>query len=155
MKKYIITSPAYTGEINVMFGMDGKLLFIDFLKCSLTEEQIQFFKEKCPVSLTLASPQGEGNAEPTALLASYFGKSKLNIIEQGYFVTFDQWWSRYNVKRNRQRSEALWGRLSEADKAAAFFKLGMYERYLALESWRTKAEPDTYLKKRYWDNEWK
>ena len=149
LKKYIITSPAYTGEINVMFGLDGKLLFIDFLKASLTDEQIQFFKEKCPASLIDPGIGAE------SLLASNFGKSKLNIVQQGYFVTFEQWWTRYNLKRNRERCEKLWSKMSEADKAAAFFKLGMYERHLSLETWRTKAEPDTYLRNRYWDNDWK
>jgi hypothetical protein len=157
MKKYIITSPSYTGEINVLYGLDWKLLYIDFLKCDLSDEQMQYFKDRVPVNLTPdPSPQGEGNVglEKTEILASKFGKSKLNIIEEGYFVSFDQWWTRYNLKRNKDRCEKLWQKLSDADKVNAYFKLGMYDRHLALNTWKTKAEPDTYLRGKYWNNDW-
>jgi hypothetical protein len=147
MKKFIITSPSFTGEINVLYGLDWKLLFIDFLKCDLSDEQMQYFKDKLPVNLT-----GEDKTES---LTQCFGKSKLNIVEEGYFVSFDQWWTRYNLKRNRARCEKLWHKLSDADKVNAFFKLGMYDRHLALEQWKTKADPDTYLRNKYWNNEWK
>lgn len=152
MKKYIITSPSFTGEINIMFGLDWKLLYIDFLKCDVSEEQINYFKEKCPATLPVEGEAAEG---ASAKLATYFGKSKLNIVQQGYFVSFDQWWLRYDLKRNRARSEKLWNKMSEADKAAAYFKMPLYERHLSIEKWKTKADPDTFLRNRYWDNEWK
>lgn len=148
MKKYIITSPAFEGEMNVLYGTDGKLMYVDFMKCDLSEEQMKFFKERLPVYF---SSSEEGSAQ----LASHFGKSRLNVVEQGYTVTFDQWWTRYNVKRNRERCEKLWNKLSEADRAAAFFKLGLYERHLAVNPWKTKAEPDTYLRNKYWNNDWR
>lgn len=153
MKKFILTSPAFEGEINVLYGTDGKLMYVDFMKSDLSEEQMQFFKEKLPVYLTPGpSPQGDGNS---SVLASHFGKSKLNVVEQGYSVSFEQWWTRYNLKRNRERCEKIWNKLSEADRAAAFFKLALYERRLSLDQWRTKAEPDTYLRNKYWNNDWK
>jgi hypothetical protein len=142
MKRFIITSPKFTGEINVLYGLDNKLQFIDFMKCDLSEEQITFFKNRLPVFYSENFSEG-------------FGKSQLTVMEEGYRVSFDQWWTRYNVKRNRERCIKLWNKLSEADQVNAFFKLGLYERFLALENWRTKAEPDTYLRKRYWENEWK
>ena len=151
MKKFIITSPAYTGEINVMYGLDWKLLFIDFLKCDLTAEQIDYFKSKCPATLPVEDDKAEA---VTTQLATYFGKSKLNIVQQGYFVSFDQWWTRYDLKRNRARCEKLWNKMSEADHAAAYFKLPLYERHLSIEKWKTKADPDTYLRNRYFDNDY-
>ncbi len=148
MNRYIITSPKFSGEIGVLYGLDNRLLFIDFLKCDLTEEQISYFKEKLPA---LAEP---ADAEGLFVL-KYMGKSDLNIIKEGYRVGFEQWWARYNLKHNKVRALKLWEKLSEADQVNAFFKLGSYERYLTLNSWRTKAEPDTYLKGRFWESEWK
>jgi hypothetical protein len=141
MKRFIITSPKFTGEINVLYGLDDKLQFIDFMKCDLTEEQITFFKTKLPVFYTESFKDA-------------FGTSRLDVVEHGYKVSFEQWWDKYDLKRNRERCLKLWKNLSEADQVNAFFKLGMYERYLMLQQWRTKAEPDTYLRKRYWDNDW-
>lgn len=142
MKKYIITSPRFTGEIHVLYGIDAKLLEISFTKCSLTEEQTEYFKNKLPVVFR------ENFLEA-------FGNSKLNVIEEGYTVSFEEWWERYNVKHNKQRCLALWNKLSEAAQAMAFFKLPAYERHLAIENWKSKADPDTYLRQRYWESEWK
>jgi hypothetical protein len=141
MRRFIITSPKFTGEINVLYGLDNKLQFIDFMKCDLTEEQTTFFKNRLPVFYT------------ETFLES-FGTSRLDVVEEGYRVTFDQWWTRYDLKRNRDRCLKMWNKLTEADQVNAFFKLNMYERHLSLNAWKTKAEPETYLRKRYWDSDW-
>ena len=143
MKRYIITSPKFTGEINVLYGLDNKLQFIDFMKCDLTDEQLDYIKTLMPIHFT--------NLQE---FTSAFGKSKLDVIEEGYRVSFEQWWTRYNLKRNQKRCLKLWGNLSEADQVNAHFKLGLYERHLMLNQWKTKAEPDTYLRNRYWENDW-
>ncbi|NOS92475.1 MAG: hypothetical protein HOP30_11170 [Cyclobacteriaceae bacterium] len=145
MKRFIITSSTFTGEINILYGIDMRLQFFDLMKCDLTEEQINYFKNKLPAVLPEATVE---------YLQTQFGKSKLDIIEQGYKVSFEQWFNRYNVKRNKARCLKLWVKLSEADQVNAFFKLGLYERHLMVNNWKTKAEPDTYLRNRYWDNDW-
>lgn len=142
MKRYIITSPRFTGEINVLYGLDNKLLFIDFMKCDLTDVQLKWFKVHCPIYFS-----------ETFLDA--FPNSQLNLIEEAYVVTFEMWWKRYGLKHNKARCLSLWNRLSQADQVNAYFKLGQYERHLSLNQWKTKADPDTYLRNRYWESEWK
>lgn len=142
MNKYIITSPRFTGEINVLYGLDNKLLFIDFMRCDLTEEQIEFFKSKLPVVYTEA-------------FMDAFGSSKLTVVSADYKVTFEQFWNRYANKINRLRAEKVWNKLSEADQVNAYFRYSLYERHLALNQWKTKADPERYLKDRYWESEWK
>ncbi|MBT1702934.1 hypothetical protein [Chryseosolibacter indicus] len=142
MRKYILTSPRFTGEINVLYGLDGRLLFIDFLKCDLNEEQTDYFKSKLPAIF-------KDN------FIEAFGNSKLSVVEEGYTVSFEQWWNRYNIKHNKARCIALWNKMSEADQVNAYFKMGNYERHLALNTWKNKADPDTYLRQRYWESEWK
>lgn len=145
MKRYTLTSPSYIGQINVLYGGEPPmLLYMDFMKCELSEEQLKFFKTWVPAYFT-----------DLESFKQSFGKSKLEVVEEGYRVGFEAWWTRYNVKRNRARAEKVWSKLSEADHVNAFFKLQMYERHLMVNSWKSKAEPDTYLKNRYWDNDWK
>jgi len=150
MNKFIITSSRFNGEINVLYGLDSKLLFIDFLRCELTDEQRQYFKDRLSINLT----PSEGETEE-AFIIRHFGNSRLDIVKEGYRVTFEQWWNRYNIKHNKDRCIKLWNKLSEADKVNAFFKLALYERHLSLNAWKTKADPDTYLRNRYWESEWK
>lgn len=149
MKRFIITSSTFLGEINVLYGLDMRLQFIDLMKCDLTDEQIGFFKKH----LTPTLSKGEG-ADGVEDLKKCFGTARLDIVEQGYKITFEQWFNRYNVKRNKARCLKLWNKLSEADQVNAFFKLGLYERHLMVNNWKTKAEPDTYLRNRYWENDW-
>jgi hypothetical protein len=145
MKRLIITSPAFNGEINVLYGLDHSLQFIDFMKCDLNSEQMDYFKQHCPSRFDLKVDQ----------FISFFPRNpRFNIADEKYFVTFDHWWNRYGLKRNRERSEKLWSKLSQADQAAALFKLGRYERYCQVNTWYTKADPDTYLRNKYWNNDW-
>lgn len=143
MKRYIISSSAFTGEVHVVYGTDNKLCSIDFLNSDLSEVQIAYFKIKCPVVYN------EG------FEAAFESKSKLAITEQGYTISFDQFWADYKLKRNRDRCEKLWAKMSEAEQVNAWAGLKPYERHLALNAWKTKADPETYLKKRYWLNEYK
>jgi hypothetical protein len=143
MKRYIITSPAFSGSVNVLYGTDDKLQFIDFMKCEMSVEQIDYFTSHLP-SICQSQEQ---------LLTSFI-KSKLSIVEEGYKVTFDQFFDRYAIRRNKLRVQKIWDKLNEADQVNAYFKLGNYERHLALNTWKTKAEPDTYLRNRYWEGDW-
>jgi hypothetical protein len=142
MKRYILTSPRFAGEINVLYGLDNRLLLIDFMKAGLNDHQIEFFKKAVPVYFT-------------ENFLDSFPNSTLNVLEEGYTVSFEMWWGRYNLKHNKARCLALWNKLSEADQVNAYFKLGQYERHLSLNQWKNKADPDTYLRQRYWESEWK
>lgn len=142
MKKYNITSPTFTGEINVLYGLDDRLQFIDFMKADLSEQQINWFKQHLP-------------AIHTDKLPDAFGTARLNITEEGYSITFEMWWNLYDLKRNRLRAEKIWNKLSGADRVNAYFKFRLYARHLMLNQWKTKAEPETYLKNRYWENDWR
>lgn len=137
-----MTSQAFAGEAKAIYGEDHKLILIDLQGCDMDERQIEYFKRNIPV---WQLPD----------MSKAFPESKLTIIEESYQVTFEEFWSAYKVKHNRLRAEKLWNKLSKADQAKAFSRLKAYDRYLQINNWRNKAEPDTYLKNRYWENEWK
>lgn len=153
MNRYIITSPKFTGEIHVLYGIDGKLLFIDFMKSDATKEQIEYFKNNCPAKM--GEIDGVRYEREVDYLQTQFGSSKLTIIEEGYKVTFDMMWNRYDYKVNRIRAEKEWNKLSEADHVNAFARYPLYDRHLKLNAWKTKAGLDRYLKDRFWESEWK
>lgn len=153
MNRYIITSPKFSGEIQVLYDLDNQLVFIDFMKCDLTEEQTEYFKKNVPAKI--GEIDGVRFENEIAYLQFRFGTSKLTIIQEGYKVSFEQFWNRYDHKVNRIRAEKEWNKLSEADQVNAFFRYQMYDRHLKLNTWKTKAGPDRYLKDRFWESEWK
>jgi hypothetical protein len=154
MKRYIFTSPDFEGEIHVLYGTDQQLLLIDFMKVDLKQNQLDYFKERLPSRIDVDDSELVKLTVCEWLKYQMGTKNRLSVIEQGYRVTFEQWWTRYNVKRNRTRCEKLWNKLSEADQVNAFAKLQLYERHLMVNNWKTKAEPDTYLRNRYWEGDW-
>ena len=63
-------------------------------------------------------------------------------------------WEKYRYKVKRDRALNYWNKLSKADKAKAFYFLPRYYRHLANNSWKTSAEAPTYIKDRFWENQY-
>jgi hypothetical protein len=145
MKRYIISSNNFNGEVHVVYGLDSKLVLIDFIHADLNENQTQVFKERCPVVFT----------DQKELIAAFKAKGELKVVEQGLTITFDMFWNDYSLKRNRDRCEKFWSKLSEAEQVEAWAGVKPYQRHLALNTWKTKADPDTYLRNKYYRNDYK
>jgi hypothetical protein len=64
-------------------------------------------------------------------------------------------WQRYDKKINRKRCEPLWEKLSKPKQVAAWAGIDAYNKFLQANSWRKKADPETYLRNEMWENEWK
>ena len=138
MRQFNITFPNINGHIEVVYNND-LLDVINFQNCSLTPEGKIKFKEQLPVHLNLLS---------TAF-------KKATIVEAEVAVTFEMFWNVYNKKINKIRCTPLWGKLSKTEQIAAFMGVKKYDRYLQRENWRTKADPENYLRNRMWENEWR
>jgi hypothetical protein len=136
MKQLIMTSPKFSGEITVLYGTDDQLIMIDMQQAELKASQVKAFKEAIPVFLSDEMPE---------LFKSF------TIIKKGYMF-----WDAYNKKRNRDRAEKLWDKMSEVNKAKAYLGLNLYNRYCELNvSWYNKLDPENYLRNQSWNNEWK
>ncbi|MBS1740707.1 MAG: hypothetical protein JST88_09220 [Bacteroidetes bacterium] len=142
MKRFIVTSPSFAGEVYIIYGGDDVLLCLDFRNAQLTLKQADYLRAYTPVQF------GTGFVEA-------FGEANLTFVHEAYVITFEEFWQRYDRKVNRVRATQLWSRLSKADQAKAWAGLATYDRYLAANPWRTKADPEKYLRAKYWENEWK
>lgn len=140
MKLYIITSPGFTGHAELLYDVTGRLVRIDISKTNMDLNQVQKFKER------VSALQG-------SLIESFNG-TKVTIVEGEFEVSFDMFWIAYSKKINKQRCEALWSKMSLAKRVAAWQGIAAYDNFLKLTSWRKKCDPETYLKKESWENEW-
>lgn len=146
MKKIIITSDNFGGEVYAVYDLEGQLISIDFAASNLTAAQKDWIKVHLPVA----------GGDHLAYIKDCFGGAKsVRILMEGYEVTFDMFWQAYGEKVNRIRCEKRWDKLSKADRQKAFSGLAAYQRHLARNNWQNKANPDTYLMNKYWENEWK
>jgi hypothetical protein len=143
MKKLILSSSQFTGEVHIVYDADLRLMMIDMSGSELSDEQIVVMKSRVPVVFN----------QDTFFQA--FGSKTLNVIEADFKVSFEEFWNKYNLKRNKERVLKIWEKLKESEKVKAFYSLGQYDRHLQLNTWKTKADPDTYLRNKYFNNEWK
>lgn len=141
MIKLIATSETFTGEVHIIYGDDNILLCLDFQQAELNIQQRHYLKERTPIVY------GEQ-------FAGHFGNARLAFVQEGYEVSFDMFWNAYGKKINAKRCEAIWNKMSKGDRAKAYFGLFAYLRYLQEQSWRSKADPETYLKKQMWLTDW-
>lgn len=140
MKKMILTSEKMQGEITLVFGKDLKLELVDLQKAELTLEQIDWFWSRVQLNWS------------DALKVRF---APLSVVESNVEITFDMFFDKYDKRINKARCKTIWAKLTEADRAKAYFGLWKYEKHLSANTWKNKADPENYLRKRFWENEYK
>jgi hypothetical protein len=142
MRKFIITSPKFKGQAELIYNESGLLVIIDLMNTNMTPEQVHYMKQSSPLT-TKHLEAGTGIA-PT-----------MTVIESDYTVTFDMFWEAYDKKINKARALPLWNKLSKTQQVMALTGVKDYNSFLKKENWRKKADPENYLRSQMWENEWK
>lgn len=148
MKKVVMLSDNFKGEIEIIYNDENALHLLDFRNAELSVEQKMFFFSKLPLAFSSSS------YTKTNFIEAFAGANSLRVEIVPFEVSFDEFWTMYAKKINRERVEKIWKRLSSTDKARAVQGLRAYERHLALNTWKSKMDPDSYLTKKSWNNEW-
>jgi hypothetical protein len=137
MKKYILTSPKFKGQITFGYDIDGHILYYNN-ECD-NQAAIIWLKTYMPVN-EMDLPKLRKQIEGT-------------ITEIPEDLSFDRFWNMYDHKVNRKRAEPLFEKLSEADKMLAIMRIKHYQNYCGVKS-RPLADPDGYLSKRHFETNW-
>lgn len=140
MRRFIITSEIFTGDAELHYDADGRLVIIDITRTSMNAGLVGKFKLKVPHHVDS--------------MATAFSEN-VTVVEADYEVSFDMFWKKYDKKINRKRCELIWIKMNKADQVSAHAGIDAYNRYLKRESWRSKLDPENYLKNKTWDNEYK
>lgn len=141
MRRFLITSPNFTGQAEIVFTAEGTLCRIDLTDTDMQPGMVKGFKDHMCVHVDL--------------LADTFKGTQATVVEADFEVSFDAWWKKYNKKINKSRCMLLWAKMDKSMQVLAYMGIDGYDKYLKKESWRSKADPETYLRNRYWENEYK
>ena len=138
MRRFLITSPKFTGTAELFFN--DVLCKIDCTQTNMSAEVMLHFKRSVPVY--------------TDGLATSFS-NETTIIEADFEVSFDMFWKKYNKKINKIRAMKVWEKMDKSMQVKAYFGVDSYHKFLKQkEQWRSKADPETYLRNQYWENEY-
>lgn len=141
MKRFLITSQKFAGTAEIFYNADGVLCKIDTTDTGMNALTIAAFKRT--VSATVDE------------VASVFSPGT-TIVEAEFTVSFEMFWKKYDKKINKVRCMKLWDKMNQTEQVQAFFGVDAYHKFLKKESWgRGKADPETYMRNKYWENEYK
>lgn len=141
MKRFLLTSDKFSGTAELIYADTEQLVCIDMRNAIMTADIITAFKRAVPVLYT-------EQAIKTAFTSGTV------IVEADFEVTFDMWWEKYNRKINKKRCLPIWGKTSKVKQVKAYYGIDPYDRYLARNNWRSKADPENFLKSEMYETEW-
>jgi len=137
MRKYVVTSKFFEGEMVYGYNSEGILVFFEN-KAELQTEHLNWLFKNFPVV---------DNQLPKT-----FPKSK---ITEATDLTFEAFWEAYAYKVGDKRAAAkAWRQLGESERLAIFEHLPKYNYHLKTTG-VGKAYPSTFLNQRRWENQYK
>lgn len=145
MRKFIFSSKAqeFKGSFNCVYNEDDVLQVLNFADSDLLPPKRQWIKKNLPEVLDVER------------LKQFVKDTRTEAVESTISYSFEDFWTKYNKKINKKRCIPLWNKLSPARQVSAVGGIQKYEQYLKVQSWRSKADPENYLRNEMWENEWK
>ncbi len=140
MRHFILTSTSFTGSVEYKYCDEGYLVWFNY-QATMTGTQRDKILIKMPLTI-------RGFEDLVALSKS------LKVEEVAEDITFDAFWAAYGHKVNRQRCIPLFDKLSTENRRKCIRSVAPYLKYLARTNFRSKADPETYLRKQMYLNEW-
>ncbi len=142
MRRFQLNGTKFSGYVDVTYNDFNYLCSLDFTNSNLESESLRKFKDLIPVQLVELEP----------VFKPY---PSVTIVETEYVVKFEDFFTAYRNKVHKKRAESVWDRLSKIKQIKAINGIKKYDNYLKLNTWRTKADPDTYLRNEMWEDEFK
>lgn len=68
-------------------------------------------------------------------------------------TSFEALWETYGNKVRKVQTQKEWKKLKEADRLKAFDGIRRYNNHLRLNTWKSKMDPNRFLKERRWEDE--
>jgi len=138
MRKYLVTSPMFAGEMIFGYDADGVLVYYEN-NAELLPEHILALSKSFPFT-----PDD---------LQKLVKNGKVTEITD---LSFEKFWKEYDYKvGNKSLVERTWKKLSESERISVLDRLPKYKYYLSTHQSLEKAYPATFLNQRRWENEFK
>lgn len=140
MEKYLFTS--LNGSRRILFGYDEGMLREISIEGPISDAEIAVLRDNFPwMEIELKHFE-------------IITRGKITRINLD--LSFEVFWNAYGYKvGNKDRTEKLWGKLSEVEKAQVLKSIPIYDQFLALKNNQAKTYPETYLSQRRFDNSYK
>lgn len=126
-------------DLSFKFDLNGRITGFEILgENNMGGEQLTNFLANLPQSV--------------GQLKQYCIKKKIELIEIKPDLTFETFWIKYNYKdgASKKKTEVIWDKMSQKDKAAALNFIPKYEQRLIRQG-VAKMYATTYLNQKRWE----
>lgn len=137
MRKFILTSPKFTGQATFGYDENGHLVF--YHNEIPDKAVIIWMKRFLPLD--------------EVELTTFKIKVHASVTEIPEDLTFDRFWNAYDKKINKKRTEPLFERLADAEKMQVIMCIKDYKDYCYYKH-RGIADPEKYLRDRFFETDW-
>ena len=139
MKKFILTSPKFTGEVIFGYNETDRLVYYENTS-AMTEQQLDWLLGHLP----------HASSWINSIIKNANGT---RIVEVPEDLTFERFWNSYDKKINRKRAEPLFEKLNDAAKMQAIVRIKTYQEYCHYKG-RGIADPEKYIRDRFFETDW-
>ena len=140
MDQYLFTN--FQGNRKILLGYEEGILREFKIEGQITDQDIKFMKDELPWR--------------EYFLTRFEKTTRGKVTKITVDLSFAAFWNAYTYKvGNKPRTEKLWEKLSDVDKAQAMKSIPVYDQFLAMHPNQDKAYPETYLSQRRFENNYK
>ncbi len=142
MRRFFISSQAFTGDAEIIYDADGRLVRIDVMSTSMSANVVQIFKAKIP--------------SVVSGLEEAFTGSKAVIVEAEIDFSAEDFMREYPYKRNTHLVAPIWNKMSQTERVLAYHAATQYRKHCEREGhWYKPMIAASWLTKKEYLNNWK
>lgn len=137
MRTFVLTNPAYDGEVTFTYNDNGYLIAFKMPE-SMGQQQWVWLKQRFPWVI-----------ENLSLMMAETKRSTL--VEQEITITFAMFWDKYNDKdrSSKKKTELAWNKKSKTDQVKAYYFIDTYKKNRGTAELK---HATTYLADELWNN---
>lgn len=140
MRHFILTSTSFTGSLEYKYCDNGYLIWFQY-NALASDSQRNWLLSNMPLTVS-------GFNEVVSKAKSF------KVEEIQLDLSFDAFWEQYGHKINKKRCLPLYNKLSTEKRMQCIKSIVPYKRYLARTNYRNKTDPENYLRKEMYLNDW-
>lgn len=142
MKRFLITSPRFTGTAEIWYNFEGLLCHFDLNECVMDYNQIRYLLENISPDYETAKGLAAGTA--------------LKMVEMPFEITREDFEREYPYSRNYHLLVPYWPRMPKKEQVIAFFGAIQYRKYCERNaSWYKPKIAYSWLTKKEYLNDWR
>lgn len=142
MRRFLITSPRFTGTIELWYNFEGLIARVDLCEAALDFTQLLYLLK---------------NLSPDVIqFNGMLTGSNLEIKEVPFELSLDDFKREYPYSRNYHLLQPIWHTMSAKERVLAFFAAIQYRKYCERNSsWYKPKIAASWLQKKEFKNDWR